>query len=203
MSAHAWGCGEQASEEAGMADTQQIREAQEKMGKAVHACREELAVIRTGRASPKLVEHLQVEYYGSKVPLNQIAGISVPEARQLIITPYDRNALTPIEKAINASELGINPSTDGTIIRLSFPPLTQDRRKELIKVARERAEEGKVAVRNVRRHAKDDMERREKDGEMTEDDLRRMEKDLQRVTDHFVAEIDEVLAAKERELLEV
>jgi len=186
-----------------MAETQQIREAEDKMGKAVHACREELAVIRTGRASPKLVEHLQVEYYGSKVPLNQIAGISVPEARQLVITPYDRNALSPIEKAINASELGINPSNDGTIIRLSFPPLTQDRRKELIKVARERAEEGKVAVRNVRRHVKDEMEHLERDGQMTEDDLRRQEKDLQRVTDHNVAEIDEVLAAKERELLEV
>jgi ribosome recycling factor len=149
------------------------------------------------------VEHLQVEYYGSKVPLNQIAGISVPEARQLVITPYDRNALSPIEKAINASELGINPSNDGTIIRLSFPPLTQDRRKELIKVARERAEEGKVAVRNVRRHIKDEMEHLEREGQMTEDDLRRQEKDLQRVTDHNVAEIDEVLAAKERELLEV
>src|SRR4030088_3097215 len=202
MSVHAGGCGEQACEEGGM-DSQQIKEAEDKMGKAVHACREELAVIRTGRASPKLVEHLQVEYYGSKVPLNQIAGISVPEARQLLITPYDRNALSPIEKAINASELGINPSNDGTIIRLSFPPLTQDRRKELIKVARERAEEGKVAVRNVRRHIKDEMEHLERDGQMTEDDLRRQEKDLQRVTDHNVAEIDEVLAAKERELLEV
>jgi ribosome recycling factor len=186
-----------------MADSQQIKEAEDKMSKAVHACREELAVIRTGRASPKLVEHLQVDYYGSKVPLNQIAGISVPEARQLLITPYDRNALSPIEKAINASELGINPSNDGTIIRLSFPPLTQDRRKELIKVARERAEEGKVAVRNIRRHIKDEMEHLERDGQMTEDDLRREEKDLQRVTDHNVAEIDEVLAAKERELLEV
>ncbi|HYR61650.1 MAG TPA: ribosome recycling factor [Actinomycetota bacterium] len=186
-----------------MVDSGQIKEAEDKMNKAVHSTREELAVIRTGRASPRLVEHLHVEYYGSKVPLNQIAGISVPEARQLVISPYDRNALSHIEKAILASDLGINPSNDGTIIRLSFPPLTQDRRKELIKVARERAEEGRVAVRNVRRHAKDDMERREKDGEMTEDDLRRMEKDLQRVTDHFVAEIDEVLAAKERELLEV
>jgi len=127
----------------------------------------------------------------------------VPEARQLVISPYDRNALTPIEKAINASELGINPSNDGSIIRLSFPPLTQDRRKELIRVARERAEEGRVAVRNVRRHVKDEMEHLEREGQMTEDDLRRQEKDLQRVTDHNVAEIDEVLAAKERELLEV
>lgn len=186
-----------------MADSQQIKEAEDRMQKAVHACREEMAVIRTGRASPKLVEHIQVEYYGSKVPLNQIAGISVPEARQLVISPYDRTALSPIEKAINASDLGINPSNDGTLIRLSFPPLTQDRRRDLIKVAKERAEEGRVAVRNVRRHVKDEMEHLERDGEMTEDDLRRQEKDLQRVTDHYVSEIDEVLGAKERELLEV
>lgn len=181
----------------------QIAEAEDKMHKAVHATREELAVIRTGRASPKLVERIDVEYYGSRVPLNQIAGISVPEARQLVITPYDRSALGAIEKAILASDLGINPTNDGTIIRLSFPPLTQDRRKELIKVARERAEEGRVAVRNVRRHVKDEMEHLERDGELTEDELRRSEKDLQRVTDRFVAEIDEVVAAKEQELLEV
>src|SRR2546430_17704017 len=120
-----------------------LKEARDKMHKAVQVTREELAVIRTGRASPKIVERIDVEYYGSKVPLNQIAGISVPEARQLVITPYDRNALSPIEKAINASELGIHPSNDGTIIRLNFPPLTQDRRKELIRVARERPEDGK------------------------------------------------------------
>lgn len=186
-----------------MVDTEHMKEAEDKMHKAVHATREELAVIRTGRASPRLVEHLPVDYYGSKVPLNQIAGISVPEARQLVISPYDRNALSPIEKAINASDLGINPSNDGTIIRLTFPALTQDRRKELIKVARERAEEGRVAVRNVRRHTKEAMEHLEKDGQMSEDDLRRSEKDLQRVTDHYCAEIDEVLAVKERELLEV
>lgn len=186
-----------------MEESEHIKEADAKMRKAVHATREELAVIRTGRASPRLVEHLAVEYYGSKVPLNQIAGISVPEARQLVITPYDRNALSAIGKAIQASDLGINPTNDGTVIRLTFPPLTQDRRKELIKVARERAEEGRIAVRNVRRHAKDEMEHKERDGELTEDDLRRLEKELQRVTDHFVAEIDEVLADKERELLEV
>lgn len=186
-----------------MEESEQIVEAEDKMHKAVHATREELAVIRTGRASPKLVERIDVEYYGSKVPLNQIAGISVPEARQLVITPYDRSALGAIEKAILASELGINPTNDGTIIRLSFPPLTQDRRKELIKVARERAEEGRVAVRNIRRHVKDEMERLEKEGELTEDELRRSEKDLQRVTDRFIAEIDEVVASKEQELLEV
>jgi ribosome recycling factor len=184
-------------------DSHGIREAEEKMLRAIHVTREELAVIRTGRASPRLIERLEVDYYGSKVPLQQIAGVSVPEARVLLITPYDRSALAAIEKAILASDLGINPSNDGSIIRLTFPQLTQDRRKDLIKLVRERAEEGKVAIRNVRRHAKEEMEAREKAGEMSEDDLRRMEKDLQRVTDRFVAEIDEVVAAKERELLEV
>ena len=180
-----------------------LKEAQDKMHKAVQVTREELAVIRTGRASPKIVERIDVEYYGSRVPLNQIAGISVPEARMLVITPYDRNAVSAIEKAILASDLGINPSSDGTIIRLTFPPLTQDRRKDLIKVVRERAEEGKVAIRNIRRHVKDDMEHVEKDGQISEDDLRRLEKELQRVTDRFTSEIDDVVAAKEQELLEV
>ena len=180
-----------------------LKEAQDKMHKAVQVTREELAVIRTGRASPKIVERIDVEYYGSRVPLNQIAGISVPEARMLVITPYDRNAMTAIEKAILASDLGINPSNDGTIIRLTFPPLTQDRRKDLIKVVRERAEEGKVAIRNIRRHVKDEMEHVERDGQISEDDLRRLEKELQRVTNRFTSEIDEVVAAKEQELLEV
>ena len=180
-----------------------LKEAQDKMHKAVQVTREELAVIRTGRASPKIVERIDVEYYGSRVPLNQIAGISVPEARMLVITPYDRNAVSAIEKAILASDLGINPSSDGTIIRLTFPPLTQDRRKDLIKVVRERAEEGKVAIRNIRRHVKDDMEHVEKDGQISEDDLRRLEKELQRITDRFTSEIDDVVAAKEQELLEV
>jgi ribosome recycling factor len=180
-----------------------LKEAEDKMHKAVQVTREELAVIRTGRASPKIVERIDVEYYGSRVPLNQIAGISVPEARMLVITPYDRNALSAIEKAILASDLGINPSNDGTIIRLTFPPLTQDRRKDLIKVVRERAEEGKVAIRNIRRHAKEEMEHVEKDGQISEDDLRRLEKELQRVTDRFTSEIDDVVAAKEQELLEV
>jgi len=165
---------------------QQLKDAEDRMHKAVQVTREEFAVIRTGRASPKIVERIEVDYYGSRVPLNQICGISVPEARMLVVTPYDRNALGAIEKAIQGSDLGINPSNDGTVIRLAFPPLTQDRRKELIKVVRERAEEGRVAVRNVRRHVKDEMEHREREGEITEDDLRRLEKELQRVTDRFV-----------------
>ena len=184
-------------------DSQQIREAEDKMSKAVHACREELAVIRTGRASPKLVEHLQVEYYGSKVPLNQIAGISVPEARQLVITPYDRNALSPIEKAINASELGINPSNDGQVIRLVFPQLTEERRRELVKLVKHMAEEGRVAVRNLRRTARHELEAMEKDGAMSADDLDRSEKELEKITHDHVAEIDRMVEHKEQELLEV
>ena len=180
-----------------------VQAADEKMHKAVQVTREEIAVIRTGRASPKLVEHLPIEYYGSKVPLNQVAGISVPEARVMVISPYDRTALKPIEKAILGSDLGITPSNDGSIIRLVFPPLTQDRRKDLSKLARERGEDGKVAVRNVRRHAKEELEHLQKDGELSEDDLRRLEKDLQKVTDRGIAMIDEIVVAKEAELREV
>jgi len=180
-----------------------IKQAESKMQRAIEVAREELGTIRTGRASPKFVERIQVDYYGSKIPLNQLAGISVPEARILLISPFDRNAMSAIEKAILSSELGINPSNDGTIIRLVFPPLTEERRKELIKAAKERAEEGRVAVRNVRRHAKEEMERLKKEGEISEDDLHRVERDLQKVTDRFVEEIDEMVSHKERELLEV
>jgi len=181
----------------------QLKQTDDKMQKAVVATRDEFAMVRTGRASPQLLERIQVDYYGSKTPLNQIAGISVPEARLLVISPYDKNALSAIEKAIITSDLGINPSNDGTIIRLSFPPLTEERRKEMIKVVRERAEEGKVAVRNVRRHSKDEMEKLKKDGELSEDDLKRAEKELQKLTDQHTGEIDEMLAHKEKELLEV
>lgn len=183
--------------------TEQLREAEDKMRKAVRVMREEFGGVRTGRASPKLVERLDIDYYGTRTPLEQVAGISVPEARLLVIHPYDRNAMGAIEKAILASDLGITPSNDGTVIRLSFPPLTQERRRELIKVVRERAEEGRVAVRNVRRHIKESMERSERHGDMSEDELKRLEKELQRLTDRFVGEIDGVLAEKEKELLEV
>lgn len=181
----------------------QIQQAEEKMRKAVGVAREEFALIRTGRASPKFVERIDVDYYGTKTPLNQLAGISVPEARLLVITPYDRNAIGAIEKAIMGSELGITPSNDGQVIRLSFPPLTEERRKELIKIVHHRAEDGRVAIRNVRRHSKEEMESLKKDGQVSEDDLRRTERDLQRLTDQFISEVDEMLAAKEKELSEV
>ncbi|MGH2773225.1 MAG: ribosome recycling factor [Actinomycetota bacterium] len=186
-----------------MAAEQLITQARDKMDQAIASMQEEFAMVRTGRASPHLVERIQVEYYGTKMPLNQIAGISVPEARMLVISPYDRNAISAIEKAIQGSDLGINPSNDGSLIRLTFPPLTQERRKDLIRVVKERAEEARVAVRNVRRHYMHDMEKLEKEGGMPEDDLRRAEKELQKVTDEKVAEVDKILGHKEQELLEV
>lgn len=179
------------------------KEAQQKMRKAVEVTREEFATIRTGRASPKLVERLEIDYYGTKTPLNQIAGISVAEARLLVITPYDRNAMTAIEKAILASDIGITPSSDGSVIRLAIPSLTEERRKDLIKVMKERAEEGRIAVRNVRRHTKDEMERMKKEGHISEDDVFRAEAELQNITDEFIFEIDQMVEHKEEELREV
>lgn len=181
----------------------QIKQAEDKMHKAVEFTREELAVLRTGRASPKMLEKIEVDYYGTKTPLNQLAGISVPEARLLVVTPYDKNSISAIEKAIQSSDIGITPGNDGTVIRLAVPPLTEERRKDLTKIAKERAEEGRVAIRNVRRHSKDEMERLQKAGEVSEDDLKRIEKELQKLTDRFIAEVEELVANKEKELLEV
>jgi ribosome recycling factor len=181
----------------------QMAEAESKMRKAIAATREEFAMVRTGRASPHLLDRIEVDYYGSKTPVGQIAGISIPEARMMVISPYDKNALGGIEKAILASDLGINPSNDGNVIRLAFPPLTEERRKGLIRVVRERAEEGRVAIRNIRRHSKDEMEKMQRDSEISKDDLKRVEKELQKLTDHYVEEIDKMLSHKEQELLEV
>ena len=174
-----------------------------KMAKAVEHTRSELATIRTGRAAPALVEKLRVEYYGSEVPLQQLAGIQVPEAKMMIITPYDKGSLKAIEKAIQNSDLGVNPNNDGSVIRLNFPPLTEERRREMVKVAHNKAEDGRVAVRNSRRAARKDLESLEKDGEISSDELERAEKDLERVTHEFVSEIDRVLQHKEEELLAV
>jgi len=174
-----------------------------KMAKAVEHTRGELSTIRTGRAAPALVEKLRVEYYGSEVPLQQLAGIQVPEAKLMVITPYDKGSLKSIEKAIQNSDLGVNPNNDGTVIRLTFPPLTEERRREMVKVAHNKAEEGRVAIRNTRRGARKDLEALEKDGEISSDELDRAEKDLERVTHEYVAEIDRVLQHKEEELLAV
>ncbi len=175
----------------------------DKMKKAVAHLQAEFAAVRTGRASSALVEKLRVEVYGSDVPLQQIAGFGVPEPRVLTISPYDKSTLKAIEKAIQQSDLGVNPSNDGELIRLTFPELTEERRRDFVKVVRNRAEEGRVAVRNVRRQARQELEHLEKDGEISKDDLDRAEKDLEKRTHEVVAEIDELLKHKETELLTV
>ncbi|HVE76180.1 MAG TPA: ribosome recycling factor [Actinomycetota bacterium] len=180
-----------------------LKQAQDKMSKAVTSTKEDFSTYRTGRASPHLLDKIEIDYYGTKTPLNQIAGISVPEGRLLVVTPYDKNTLGAIDKAITASDLGINPTNDGTVIRLAIPPLTEERRKDMIKSVHHRAEEGRVAIRNVRRHSKEEMEKMKKDGEMSEDELMRVEKELQKLTDQFVAQVDDLSEQKEKELLEV
>lgn len=180
-----------------------VAETREKMRKALDHLRDEFAGVRSGRAVPGLVEKLKVDYYGSEVPLQQLAGFSVPEPRMLVVSPYDKGAIKSIEKAIQASDLGINPSNDGQVIRLTFPPLTEERRKELVKVVKHRAEEGRIAVRNIRRQARHDLEAFEKDGDLSEDELDRAEKELEKLTHDVVTEIDEILSRKEQELLEV
>jgi ribosome recycling factor len=180
-----------------------LDDARERMAKAVSHARAEFSGIRTGRATPALVEKLGVDYYGSDVPLQQIAGFTVPEARTLVISPYDKGAMGAIEKAIQQSDLGLTPSNDGTVIRLSFPPLTEERRKQLAKVVRGMAEEGRVSIRNLRRAGRHDLGALEKDGEISADDLSRAEKELDKLTHQYEAEVDKALEAKEQELLEV
>ena len=180
-----------------------LLEAVDKMGKAVSHTQSEFAAIRTGRATPALVERLKVDYYGTEVPLQQLAGFSVPEARLLVIQPYDKNAIKAIERALQHSDLGITPSNDGQVIRLVFPQLTSERRKELVKVVRHKAEDGRVAIRNVRRAARHHLEGLEREGEISTDELDRAEKELEKLTHDQVAEIDRMLARKEQELLEV
>lgn len=175
----------------------------EKMVRAIAHAQADFATVRTGRASPVLVERLMVEYYGTGVPLQQIAGLSVPEARLLVITPYDKSAISAIEKAIQGSDLGINPSNDGSVVRLSFPALNEERRKELVKVVRAKAEEARVAIRNLRRAARHELEVAQKEGSISSDDLEWAEKDLDKLTAEHVAELDKMLATKEKELLEV
>ena len=180
-----------------------LAECKDKMAKAVSHLQGEFGSIRTGRASPVFVEKLRVDYYGSEVPLQQLAGFSVPEPRLLVISPYDKNSIKAIEKAIQASDLGITPNNDGQVIRLAFPQLTAERRKEMVKIVKNRAEEARVAVRNLRRSARHDLEAFEKEGELSQDDLDRAEKDLEKLTHEFVTEIDNLAGHKEQEMLEV
>ena len=180
-----------------------LAEAMERMDKAVAHTQTEFASVRTGRATPALVERLKVDYYGTEVPLQQLAGFSVPEPRTLMIQPYDKGSIQAIEKSLQASDLGITPSNDGAVIRLAFPPLTEERRKDLIKIVHQRGEEGRVAVRNIRRHSKEELERLERDAAISEDELSRAEKELQKLTDQHVAEVDVIVAHKEQELKEI
>lgn len=182
---------------------QALKQAEDKMHKAIEVTREEFSGFRTGRASPQLLQKITVDYYGAPTPMQQLASFSVPEPRMLVIHPYDRNAISSIEKAILTSDLGLNPSNDGALIRLSFPPLTEERRKDLIKLVRDRAEHGRVSIRNIRRHAKEEIDKDMKDGKVSEDDGHRAEKELQKLTDKFVAEVDQMLERKEHELTEV
>ena len=188
---------------AGRVTEETLLEAIEKMDKAVEHVQSLFATVRTGRAAPALVEKLNVDYYGSSVPLQQLAGIQVPEARQLLVRPHDRNSLGAIEKAIRDSDLGVSPSNDGVVIRLNFPPLTEERRRDYVKVVKHMAEDGRIAVRNVRRDARKSMESAEKVGVISADDLERAEKELEKITHEHVDRIDGALGRKEHELLEV
>ena len=180
-----------------------LADAHERMEKALSHTQADFGSVRTGRASSALVEHLKVDIYGAEVELRSVAGLSVPEARLLVISPYDKSTLGSIEKALQSSNLGITPSNDGTVIRLSFPPLTEERRKEMVKVVRHKAEEGRVAIRNLRRAARHELESLEHDGDLSTDDLERAERELEKLTHDMVTSVDKLMAHKEHELLEI
>jgi len=180
-----------------------LLEAEEKMEKAVAVAKEDFANIRTGRAHPSMFGKITVEYYGTQTPVNQLASFHMPEPRMIVIQPFDKGSLAAIDRAIRNSDLGVNPNNDGAIIRVVFPELSEERRKEYIKVARHKAEDGRVSIRNVRRHAKDAIDKLVKNGEAGEDDGRRAEAELDKTTHTYVAQVDELLKHKEAELLEV
>lgn len=179
------------------------KEASDRMDKSVVALNHEFSTVRTGRASGSLLEGLHVDYYGAPTPLQQIASVSVPEPQMLVVSPYDKTAIKSIEKAIQASDLGLNPSNDGQVIRLPFPPLTEERRRELVKLCKNYAEEARVAVRNIRREANDKLKHSEKNGEISQDDLHRAEDDIQKITDAHIVAVDESLKRKESEIMEL
>ncbi|RHW39614.1 ribosome recycling factor [Lysinibacillus yapensis] len=182
---------------------QTLAQAKDKMEKSISAFSRELASIRAGRANASLLDRISVDYYGAPTPINQLAGVSVPEARLLVIQPYDKSILGEIEKAIMKSDIGITPTNDGNVIRLAIPALTEERRKELVKVVKKEAEEAKVAVRNVRRDANDDLKKLEKNGDITEDDLRGYSDDIQKLTDDYIVKVDQLAKDKEKEILSV
>jgi ribosome recycling factor len=180
-----------------------ILEAEEKMEKAVAVAKDEFAGIRTGRAQPAMFNKITAEYYGTQTPVNQLASFTMPEPRMIIVSPYDKSSMAAIEKAIRSSDLGVNPSNDGNIIRVAFPELSEERRREFIKVARHKAEDSRVSIRNIRRHAKDSLDKLVKNGDAGEDDGHRAERELDDLTHNYVGQIDDLLKHKETELLEV
>lgn len=179
------------------------KETSDRMDKSIKALSNEFATVRTGRASTTLLDKITVDYYGVQTPLLQIASINVPEPQLLVIQPYDKSAMTNIEKAIQASDLGLTPNSDGAVIRLPFPPLTEERRKELVKICKQYAEEARVGVRNIRREANDRLKHAERDHEISQDDMHRAEEDIQKLTDAHTGMIDEALERKEAEIMEV
>ncbi|RXI97977.1 ribosome recycling factor [Anaerobacillus alkaliphilus] len=180
-----------------------IKLSEEKMNKAIEALKRELVTLRAGRANPAILDKIQVEYYGALTPLNQLASITVPEARLLVIQPFDKTAINDIDRAIQKSDLGLSPSNDGTVIRITIPPLTEERRRDLVKLVKKYGEEAKVAIRNIRRDANDELKKLQKDGELTEDELRRSTDEVQKLTDKEIVKVDEVASAKEKEIMEV
>lgn len=180
-----------------------MKSAQERMAKAVETFRRDLVTVRAGRATPNMLDKITVEYYGAQVPVNQVGNVTVPEPRQLVITPWEKSMLGEVEKAIQKSDLGINPTNDGAVIRLIIPALTEQRRQELVKQVRKMSEESRVAVRNIRRDANDELKKAEKQGDISEDENRRGMDKIQNLTDKYVSEIDSVTRAKEDELMEV
>ena len=188
---------------AGATTSQLLAEANERMSKSIEALNRELAAIRTGRASPALVEGLEVDYYGTPTPLNQIASISIPEARLIVIQPWDRHSLSAIEKAIMKSELGLNPANDGHVVRVPIPPLSEERRREIVRLLRRKVEDGKVALRNVRRDAQDRLRALERDKAASQDDVRRALDQLQKIIDARTEEVEVLATAKEAEVMQV
>jgi ribosome recycling factor len=179
------------------------KSAEDRMKKSLAAMEDEFGAIRTGRASAALFDKVKVEYYGNPTPLSQVATISTPEARLVVIQPWDKNLLSEIEKALLKSELSVNPNNDGKVIRINIPPLTEERRKELVKLAKSTAEQGRVAVRNIRRDANDEFKKQQKEGNLTEDDVKRGTDDIQKLTDLYIEQINEKLDKKEKEILEI
>jgi len=180
-----------------------IKSAKERMQHSIEATERDFQTVRTGRATPALLDRVKVEYYGSEMPVNQVATVSVPEPRQLLISPWDKSVLPAITKAIHASDLGLTPNSDGSTIRLEIPALTEERRKELTKMVHHKAEEGKVAIRNIRRDANEHLDKREKAKEISEDDVERGKKEIQKLTDEFITRVDEITAKKVEEIMEV